>query len=160
MKKSKIYIVMESTGQYEDRFERPFKAFTDKNKAEELVKKKNEYYDDLIDRYRSINFDVEEKMRTLFDRYLMDTDKEMYEAYQKADSHYNTDSEFNWNEFYDKENDFEEDNDLVKKYTEICGLTDEERDAILVYLEYEYNSHNNDGLPYYYVSRNALELEE
>ena len=80
----KIYIVMESCGQYEDRFESPVKAFTDKNKAEAFVEEKQKYYDELDEKYSAIDIDIQEKMTQLFNRYLKDTDKEMYDAYLKA----------------------------------------------------------------------------
>ena len=164
MEERLIYIVMKSTGQYEDRFERPYKAFTDKEKAERLVKEKNDYYSDLGSRYMKIDIDVQTKLEEMFARYLQDTDKEIYEAYQKAIKHEewfeDVEDTFDWDGFYEKQNGFKEDKALVSKYIEICGLTDKERDAVLVYLEYEENSQYHDGLPYFYVSHHVLKLEE
>lgn len=154
----KIYIVMESCGQYEDRFESPVKAFTDKNKAEAFVEEKQKYYDELDEKYSAIDIDIQEKMTQLFNRYLKDTDKEMYDAYLKAIDLDVEAKNFNWDEYYEKESDFHDNSELVNKYMDICKLTDDERNAIAVYKEYEDN--NYDGLPYFYVSHKELELED
>lgn len=154
----KIYIVMESCGQYEDRFESPVKAFTDKNKAKAFVEEKQKYYDELDEKYSAIDIDIQEKMTQLFNRYLKDTDKEMYDAYLKAIDLDVEAKNFNWDEYYEKESDFHDNSELVNKYMDIYKLTDDERNAIAVYKEYEDN--NYDGLPYFYVSRKELELED
>ena len=154
----KIYIVMESYGQYEDRIESPVKAFTDKNKAKAFVEEKQKYYDELDEKYSAIDIDIQEKMTQLFNRYLKDTDKEMYDAYLKAIDLDVEAKNFNWDEYYEKELDFHDNSELVNKYMDICKLTDDERNAIAVYKEYEDN--NYDGLPYFYVSHKELELED
>lgn len=154
----KIYIVMESYGQYEDRFDSPVKAFTDKNKAKAFVEEKQKYYDELDEKYSAIDIDIQEKMTQLFNRYLKDTDKEMYDAYLKAIDLDVEAKNFNWDEYYEKELDFHDNSELVNKYMDICKLTDDERNAIAVYKEYEDN--NYDGLPYFYVSHKELELED
>ena len=153
-----IYVVMKSCGQYEDRFDNPVKAFTDKNKAEAFAKEKQKYYDELDEKFRAIDFDVQEKKDNMFDRYLKDTNKEMYDAYMKAMDSDGEAMNFNWNEYYEKEQYFHNNSELINKYAEICELTDDERNAIAVYDEYNYNDY--DGLPYYYVSHIEVELEE
>ena len=163
MEKSKIYIVMESTGQYEDRFESPYKAFTSKEKADACVDKLKAYYDDLMDRYNQIDFDVQEKLNDLFDRYLQNTNNEMFVAYKKAMSETVdtiSEEEFDWDLYYDIENDFKENNELVNKYADICGLSDKERNAINVYHEYSEHMDFDGSLPYFYVSHQVLDLEE
>ena len=120
----KIYIVMESYGQYEDRIESPVKAFTDKNKAKAFVEEKQKYYDELDEKYSAIDIDIQEKMTQLFNRYLKDTDKEMYDAYLKAIDLDVEAMNFNWDEYYEKELDFHDNSELVNKYMDICKLTD------------------------------------
>lgn len=153
-----IYIVMKSTGEYEDSFDAPFKAFTDKDKADAFVDEKQKYYDDLEEKYRAIDFDVQEKMRELFDRYLQDTHKNLFEAYKKAMDAEQYDESFNWDAFYDMESDFCDNSELVNRYMDICGLSDNERNAILVNKEYRDNY--EDGMPFFYVSHHVLELED
>ena len=163
MEKNKIYIVMKSTGQYEDSFERPYKAFTSREKANACADKLKAYYDDLMDRYNQIDFDVREKLNELFDRYLQNTNNELFIAYKKAMEEpvdRIPEVEFDWNEYYNIEDDFKKNKELVNKYADICGLSDKERNAINVYQEY-YEQMDGDGtLPYFYVSNQILDLEE
>lgn len=159
----KIHIVMKSTGEYDDSFESPYRAFTDKKKAEALAKEKNEYFSDLEERYKSIDFDVEETVDKLFIRYLQDTDSRLYEMYNKAmtSNDSNDYDEFYWENWYDKRNEFVENNELFAKYSDICNLTDDERNAIRTNIEYnKIRDENGWTMPYFYVSNKVLELEE
>jgi hypothetical protein len=158
MEKSKIYIVMKSTGQYEDSFESPYAAFTNKDKAEAFAETKNDYYHNLEEQYRAIDFDVQGKMEELFDRYLEDTNKEMFEAYKDAIKPENTKNIFNWDIYYDEQLVFYENKELFNKYLEICNVTDKEKVALEVSKEYDDASY--DGMPYFYVSGHVLDLEE
>jgi hypothetical protein len=163
MEKNKIYIVMESTGQYEDSIERPYKAFTSQEKADACVYKLKAYYDDLMDRYNQIDFDVQEKLNELFDRYLQNTNNELFIAYKKAMEEpvdRIPEVEFDWNEYYNIEDDFKKNKELVNKYADICGLSDKERNAINVYQEYSEHMDCDGSLPYFYVSHQVLDLEE
>jgi membrane-bound lytic murein transglycosylase len=162
MEKSKIYIVMKSTGQYEDSFESPYKAFTSQEKADACVDKLKTYYDDLMDRYNQIDFDVQEKLDDLFDRYLQNTNNELFVAYKKAMSETVdaiSEGEFDWDLYYDIEDDFKKNKELVNKYADICGLSDKERNAINVYHEYSEQADCDGSLPYFYVSSHVLDLE-
>ena len=163
MEKSKVYIVMKSTGQYEDSFESPYKAFTSQEKADVCVDKLKAYYDDLTDRYNQIDFDVQGKLNELFDRYLQNTNNEMFIAYKKAMTE-TVDSipevEFDWDEYYDIEDNFKENKELVNKYADICGLSDKERKAISVYQEYSEQMDCDGSLPYFYVSNRVLSLDD
>ena len=154
---------MESTGQYEDSIERPYKAFTSQEKADACVYKLKAYYDDLVDRYNQIDFDVQEKLNELFDRYLQNTNNELFVAYKKAMSETVdtiSEGEFDWDEYYNIEDDFKQNKELVNKYADICGLSDKERNAISIYQEYSEHMDCDGSLPYFYVSHQVLVLEE
>jgi len=164
-----IYIVMKSTGQYEDRFDSPEKAFISKDKAEAYVKSKKDYFDKLQERYDEIDYNVDEKIGKLFNEYLKDTDKDFYDASVESDKAYEKYKEengnydgfhdtFDWDKYYELRDNFEENTDLVKKYIDKCGLSEREKEDFSIYREY--HEQERDGLPYFYLSRHVLELEE
>ena len=165
----KVYIVMKSTGQYEDRFESPQKAFTSKEKADAYVESKNNYFDKLQERYDEIDYDVDENIGKLFNEYLKDTDKNFYDASVESDKSYDAYKKkngnydgfhdtFDWDRYYDLRSDFEENVELVNKYIDKCSLTEKEKEDFSVYREY--HEQERDGLPHFYVSHRELELIE
>lgn len=154
----KVYIVMESVGQYEDNVTTPVKAFTSKKKAEDYVEKQNSYYDDLWGRYDAIGFNVDDKICDAFNAYLKDTNPDMYDRMIKSVNSKEPD-DFNWDKYYDTESDFEDNEKLVLEYLKKIGLTDDEMKQIDTYNEYNQYA-RYDGLPHMYVSHRELELED
>lgn len=167
--KKQIHIVMKSTGSYEDRFESPVKAFTSKGKAEAYVSIKNEYFNNLRDRYEQIGDDTINNIERLFEEYLKDTNIDFYNECQKSKANYeeyiktadNSDGfadSFNWDEYYDKQSEFDKNTELVEKYADKLGLTEKEKEDIRA--NREYNEYGYDEIPYFYVSPHILDLED
>lgn len=156
MENKKIYIVTKSSGDYDVIFERPVKAFVDNNKAEAYAEEMNDYYTKLQEKYLAIDFDINDLLFSLFDKYLENTNKEYYEEYKEASQ--DDTIKFDWDKYYSDAEDFLDNKELVKKYMDICEITEREREALSIDNEYQIKCCY--GKPFFYVSSSALELEE
>lgn len=165
-----IYVVIKTTGSYENRMETCVKAFEKKEQAEAFVKERNEYYDDLTERENKVGDDIENTILGLYHLYLKDVDPEYYQEYLNAEDDYDSYVEehgssfnyieiFDWDIYYEKKRDFEENIELVLQYADKVGLRKDDKEDIKTHFEYEKKCDFGE-LPYFYVQSNPIILFE
>ena len=131
-------------------------AFTSFDMAQEYADKKNDEMAKLNQEYKSIEFKTIELTNRMFTRYIQDTDEEFFSKLvsdKKGDTE-EEDSAF-WDEHYRRLDDFMSDSDAVEKVMNDMGVSDEDKKAIRVSMEYNSYLH---GLPYYYASPSPIKV--
>lgn len=148
-----MYVVLKTEGQYEDTYTYPFKIFSSLEKAEAFAKEQNEYYDNLDKKYQEFGYNGSSIYNKLFDKYLETTNKELYDKTKNLNEEHNV----NWEDYYDLLNDFIDNKELIEEYSNICELSDKERETIEVYEQW--NRIQDCGtMPYFHVNMQSLTL--
>ena len=148
-----MYVVLKTEGQYEDTYTCPFKIFSSLEKAEAFAKEQNEYYNNLDKKYQEFGYNGSSIYNKLFDKYLETTNKELYDKTKNLNEEHNV----NWEDYYDLLNDFIDNKELIEKYSNICELSDKEKETIEVYEQW--NRIQDCGtMPYFHVNMQSLTL--
>lgn len=149
----KIFIVEETTGEYEDRFTRPVKAFRSEEDANAYCNEQQKYYDELSDKYTELTdpksaFNADALNEKAYHAYLKDIAPDLSEQYEKLGCNAN-DKSFDWERYYSYEYSFF-DLDTRKKYYKKIGMSEKDIENMEVIDEY------NElfcGIPRYTVTR-------
>lgn len=161
-----IYIVEQSEGQYEDHHSWPIKAFCSKEAAEKFANDKQKVYEKLEIEFQSINIDIQELKDKVFAEYLKEVNFTLLTEYETtlkildelhAKDDYSTQPDFDWDKYYSMQSDFEENKKLFNKYANKCGLSKKELHWLKVDKKYRALW---DGIPFFHVSHNPIELVE
>ena len=161
LQETDIYVVMESSGEYDSRIENPVKSFLDEESATSFADYLNDMQDAEEERYLDVleKFNVgtpDEILEMIFSEYLKDTDADYYQKYTDAKNGINTD--FNWDDFYDRLDDFQiGDEEEPAKYLTRCGYDTGSIEDILFAKNY-YDSGKLFEKSYYYVQTPPIKL--
>lgn len=150
----KIFIVEETTGEYEDRFTRPVKAFRSEEDANAYCNEQQKYYDELSDKYTELTdpkseFNADALNEKAYQAYLKDVAPDLLEHYEKLGSNAN-DRSFDWERYYKYESSFLGNSDTRKKYYKKIGMSEKDIENMEIIDEY------NElfcGIPRYTVTR-------
>lgn len=147
----KIFIVEETTGQYEDRITTCVKAFRSEKEAKTYCDEHNKYYEELSDMYTDLTdpsstFNADNIKEKAFHAYLKDVAPELVEQYERLSV---GKLDFDWNSYEDYETNFDCDQEIKEKYYKKIELTDDEIKKMKIIEEYE---DLYDGIPYFSVS--------
>ena len=161
LQETDIYVVMESSGEYDTRTEIPVKSFLDEDSATSFANYLNDKQNAEEERYLDVleKFNVgspDEIFEIIFSEYLKDTDADYYQRYTKAKNDINID--FNWDEFYGRLDDFQiGDEEEPAKYLTRCGYETDSIEDILFAKNY-HDSGKSYEKPYYYVHAQPIKL--
>lgn len=161
LQETDIYVVMESSGEYDTRTEIPVKSFLDEESAtsfaDYLNDKQNAEEERYLDALEKFNVGTpDEIFEMIFSEYLKDTDADYYQKYTEAKNDINID--FNWDKFYDRLDDFQiGDKEEPAKYLTRCGYDIDSIEDILFAKNY-YDSGKSFEKPYYYVHAQPIKL--
>jgi len=147
-----IFIVEETTGQYEDRFTRPVKAFRSEKEAKTYCDEQNKYYDELSNMYTDLTdpsstFNAANIKEKAFNSYLKDVAPDLVEQYERLSIGKIC---FDWKSYAEYETNFDCDQATKEKYYKKIGLTDDDIKKMKIIEEYEDLYY---GIPYFSVSR-------
>lgn len=148
----KIFIVEETTGQYENMFTRPVKAYRSEKEAKTYCDEQNKYYEELSDMYTDLTdpsstFNADNIKEKAFHAYLKDVNPHLIEQYERLSV---GNFDFDWKSYDDYETNFDCDQEIKEKYYKKIGLSDDDIKKIKIIEEYE---DLYDGIPYFSVSR-------
>ena len=151
-----VYIVLKTTGHYEDSYTCPVKAFTSLDKACEYAEQQNAYYTELDRKYEEFGHNGEGLCNDLFERYLETVNKKLYKKV-RSDNDDVTDEE--WDEYDERYEELMNSKELMEEYINSSTFTDKEIEAIRVYKEWG-EVQDCGVMPYFAVYGQPIKIEE
>ena len=180
MKERQIYVVMCTTGHYEDRNEFVERAFSDKEEAEKYANRLNDEfgekqakYDAIMDRFGLMldGIDIIDARDKAYLAYIKENDPSYYQEFLDGEKEYDEKQkehaknehltplklDFDWDEYYDRMGGWNDEiQDYVKKeYLIKAGFSEKDAEDIIYAHKYE-DENNLKEDPYYYVASQPI----
>lgn len=152
-----IYIVSKFDNMPYSNTSFPVRAYTSRDAAKKYVDKMNEANDKLEENYLKYEDDGTAALRQLTDLYIEREYPVLWEKLSQEDVDLDDDVFFDLDGV---EDGFIHDRDLIMRYVEIAGLSEDEITALNVVLDYNEGGEWGGVLPFYRVSYHGIELVE
>lgn len=152
----KIWVVNRTVGEYEDTFTCADKAFTSREEADKYCKEQNDYYRGIEDRYHALDDMLLENLRdeVVLECLRREGKAEVAEHYKNCIDVTDEDSEI----FFDTIDRLEQNESLLYEIASQM-MSEKDRDDLLFKNRYDID-YGYDGIPYFSVSYNPIELIE